>query len=133
MNLNGTNMNSIIKALALCFGVFLSMVRYDIYRLQRSCGNVMFLQPVSLSVCQVILFTGGSQHALGRHPPGQTYPSTHWGKHPPPADTPSWADISQHALGQIIPQPPGRTATTADGMHGTHPTRMHSCYTCTHD
>ena len=80
----------------------------------------------------VILFTGGvcipactgadtpwadiSQHALrqtpllGRHVPActgadtpeQTYPSMHWGRHPPP----------------------GQTATAADG---THPTGMHSC------
>ena len=38
-----------------------------------------------------------SQHALEQIPPGQTYPSMHWGRHPP------WADISQHALGQIPP------------------------------
>ena len=48
-----------------------------------------------------------SQHALGQtQPPGQTYPSMHWGRHLPPgrhilactgADTSPQADISYHA------------------------------------
>ena len=89
----------------------------DIYRLQRSCGKVMFSQ------ASVILFTGG---VSGRHPPGQTPPGRHsLGRHTPvqtpPVQASSWADI-----------PPGRhpsqqAATAADG---THPIGMHSCFKC---
>ena len=52
-----------------------------------------------------------SQHALEQIPPGPTYPSMHWGRHPPGQTYPSmhwgrylpWVDISQHALGQTLP------------------------------
>ena len=67
----------------------------NIYRPQRSCGKVMFLH---LSV----------SHSVHR---GSVYPSMHC------SDTPSWADISQHALGQT--PPPGQTYPS---MHwGRHP------------
>ena len=78
------------------------------YRPQRSYGKVMFLH------LSVILFTGGcvSQHALGLTTHRQTYPSMHWGRHPPQQTYPSQP-------------PPGETATATDG---THPTGMHLCW-----
>ena len=114
------------------------LVTCHYYRPQRSCSKIMFLH---LSVSHSVHGGGGvSQHALGQTPPGQTYPSMHWGRHP------TGTHISQHALGQTPPQtypsmrwdrhpPLGRhipactgadtpppTATAVDGMH---PTGMH--------
>ena len=76
------------------------------YRRLRSCAKVMFSQ------VSVILFTGGCIPACtgADTPPGQTYPSMHWGR---------------HLTGRPFPPPP--TATAADG---THPTGMLSCYVC---
>ena len=74
---------------------FLVMI-YNIYRVQRSCGKVMFSQ------ASVILFTVGgghvSQHALIRHPStGQT---------PPPRQTLPWADTSLPSACWDTPTPP---------------------------
>ena len=56
------------------------------------------------------------------HPPGQTYPSMHWGGQPP-RQRPPWADTPQADTSWA--DPPGQTITAADG---TYPTGMHSCY-----
>ena len=84
------------------------------YHPQRSCGKVIFSQ------ASVILSSGG------------VYSSMHWGRHPPPRQTPRWADTSPCPVHAGIHTPftvhagihPHPAATAADG---THPTGMHSC------
>ena len=74
------------------------------YRLQRSCGKVIFSQ------ASIILSTGGvCQTPPGQTPPVQTSPSL-------PRQPSSWADTLWAGT------PPRQTATAADG---THPTGMH--------
>ena len=85
---------------------------------ERSCGKVIFSR---------ILSPWGWRGV---------YPSMHWRRHPPPSDTPTWADtpLDRHPLGRhppwadtpLIRHPhPQQTATAADG---THPTGMHSSF-----
>ena len=63
----------------------------------------------------------GADTPLKQTPPEQTLPQS---RHPPPEQT--WPPKSRPP-GADTPPPPGETATAADG---THPTRMHSCFSC---
>ena len=102
-------------------------------QLLRLCGlsePFLALLPSATSLRQGNIFTSVCHSVYG----GGVYPSMHWGRHPPLADT---FPLGRHPPGQtplgrhpppcpvhagIPPRPPA--ASAADG---THPTGMHSC------
>ena len=100
------------------------------YRLQRSCGKVMFSQAcvknsVHRGVC-IPACTRAETPSLGRHPPPEQTPPcpVHAGIHTPTQCMLGYTNTPPlpSAFWDIPPLPP--TATAGDG---THPTGMHSC------